>query len=233
MKPTFAAILLAAGAGTRFGGNETEPRKPFVVLNDKPMWMYSAERFVSRSDVVQTIVVVPADLAEKFRTDFADTILAWRLDVVTGGRERYDSVTNALRAVRDNATMVAIHDTARPCVTGRAIDSVFAAAAAHRAAILASPLVGTLKRSSQIASTIEATVPRENLWEAHTPQVFERRLIDEAYQKRGDFTPTDDSQLVERLGVAVHLVESERTNIKVTTRDDLALAASVLKETIR
>lgn len=238
MTPTYAVILLAAGEGRRFNGGDSAatPRKPFVLLAGQPLWLHSAMIFRERADVVQTIVVVPPSLETLFRNDFADTIARCPLDVVTGGAERYDSVTAALRVVRDDAHFVAIHDTARPCVTPCALDAVFAAAAAHGAAILAAPLVGTLKQSHaadvsdarSASSTIAATVPRDRLWEAHTPQVFERELICRAYAARGDFQPTDDSQLVERLGTAVHLVPSERTNIKVTTPDDLALAAAIV-----
>jgi 2-C-methyl-D-erythritol 4-phosphate cytidylyltransferase len=116
------------------------------------------------------------------------------------------------------------------------IDAVFEAAKRDGAAILAAPVQATLKRVEQGAGSggqgakrISATIDREGLWEAQTPQVFRRELLIEAYAKRGREPVTDDAQLVERLGKPVTIVPCSPLNLKITTRDDLKLAEQVLK----
>jgi 2-C-methyl-D-erythritol 4-phosphate cytidylyltransferase len=107
------------------------------------------------------------------------------------------------------------------------IDAVFAEAVRSHAAILAAPLSGTIKRVSA-ANVVEATVPRERLFEAQTPQVFRRDILIEAYrQLSGDVT--DDAQAVEQTGQAVAVVLSDASNLKITTRADITLAAAILK----
>ena len=123
---------------------------------------------------------------------------------------------------------MAVHDAARPCIVDPWIDAVFAAAERDGAAILAAPVQATLKRADQ-KKHITATVDRESLWEAQTPQVFRRELLIEAYAKRGRDAVTDDAQLVERLGKPVTIVPCSPLNIKITSRDDLKLAEQVLK----
>jgi 2-C-methyl-D-erythritol 4-phosphate cytidylyltransferase len=147
---------------------------------------------------------------------------------VEGGEHRADSVQRALERVKQEIDFVAIHDAARPCLADPWIDSVFDAAQRDGAAILAAPVNATLKRIDQ-KKHITATVDRESLWEAQTPQVFRRELIIEAYAKRGRDAVTDDAQLVERLGRAVTVVPCSALNLKITSRDDLKLAEQVLK----
>jgi 2-C-methyl-D-erythritol 4-phosphate cytidylyltransferase len=130
--------------------------------------------------------------------------------------------------VKPDVEFVAVHDAARPCIVDPWIDSVFEAARRDGAAILAAPVQATLKRADQ-KKHITATVDRESLWEAQTPQVFRRELLVEAYAKRGREPVTDDAQLVERLGKPVTIVPGSPLNIKITSRDDLKLAEQVLK----
>ena len=117
---------------------------------------------------------------------------------------------------------VAVHDAARPCIANEWITSVFEAAEKSGAAILAIPVSSTLKRVAN--NTISETVSREGLWEAQTPQVFRRKLLMEAYAKRGGFVATDDAQLVERIGQPVTVVPGSPINLKINTREDLRLA---------
>jgi 2-C-methyl-D-erythritol 4-phosphate cytidylyltransferase len=151
------------------------------------------------------------------------------LKLVKGGAERYESVQRALEAVSDEAELVCVHDAVRPCVLESWIDKVFAEAAKTGAAVLATPLSGTLKRVAE-SGVIDETVPRENLFEAQTPQVFKKDLLAAAYADLpADFKPTDDAEVVERAGHAVAIVPTDRRNIKITQSGDLALAASILK----
>ncbi len=217
----FAVILPAAGSSTRF--DHPYYKKPFAPLRDQAIWLHSANKFVNRSDVCQTIVVVAPEDEEEFLNKFEPNLAFLEVTVALGGRERADSVANALRQVTDEADYVAVHDAARPLVAEKAIDQVFQEAQRTGAAILATSVVGTLKRVTQ-GQLISETVPRHGLWEAQTPQVFQRSLLEQAYASRGKLTATDDAQLVEQLGHPVTIVEGSRLNFKITTQDDLRLA---------
>lgn len=226
MVASFAVILPAAGKSSRF----SDPffKKPFAPLEGRPVWLHAAEKFANRPDVRQTILVIsPADRAE-FQEKFGGNAALLGIEVVEGGAERYDSVAAALARVMPDIDFVAIHDAARPCVAEEWIDRVFAAAERTGAALLAAPVNGTLKRVAT-DQTIETTVSRAGLWEAQTPQVFRRQLLLDAYAQRGNEPVTDDAQLVERLGQAVAVVPCSAMNLKITSKDDLRLAAAILK----
>lgn len=223
-----AVILAAAGKSSRFQGENGEavPKKTFAGLLGKPVWLHSAERFSRRDDVEQLIVVVSPEDITWFRQYYAEEINRMYLLVVPGGEQRVDSVRNALQAVRKDIELVAVHDAARPCFRDELIDAVFEKARSEGAAMLASPIVGTVKRVRE--NRIVETVPREELWEAQTPQVFRREIIKTAFNRRGDSNPTDDAALVEQIGFSVFVVSSDRWNIKITTQTDLTLAELIL-----
>ncbi len=215
----------AAGKSSRF--HDKHYKKPFAPLANRAVWLHSAERFLNREDVVQVILIISSEDREQFNFKFASNVAILGIDVVEGGAERSDSVANALAKVKPDADFVAVHDAARPCICDQWIDNVFAAAEKSGAAILAVPVAGTLKRSD--GKRVTETIPRSDVWEAQTPQVFERELLVEAYEKRGEERATDDAQLVERLGKPVAIVLGSRINLKVTTREDLRLAEASLK----
>lgn len=221
----FAVILAAAGRSTRFSSNKR--KKPFVDLQGRAIWIRSAEFFVNRDDVAQTIIAVSPDDVEWFKEKFRPNLAFMNLEIVEGGAERFDSVQNALARVRPEADFVAVHDAARPLLSQVWIDELFAAAEKHEAVIPAVPVASTLKRV-RADRTIEETVSRENLWEAQTPQIFRRTLLLEAFSKRGDLKPTDEAQLVERLGVPITVVPGSPMNFKITTSEDFRMAGAVL-----
>ena len=222
----FAVILPAAGRSSRF--HDKHYKKPFVPLANKPVWLHAAERFVNRADVKQTIIVISPDDMEDFRRKFAANTTILGIDVVEGGAERFDSVSRALARVKPDIDYVCIHDAARPCLADEWITAVFEAAEKSGAAICAIPVAGTLKRVGP-NHKIEETVSRTGLWEAQTPQVFDRKLLLEAHAKRGDFPATDDAQLVERIGHTVTIVPGSPINLKIATKEDLRLAEQALK----
>lgn len=223
---SFAVILAAAGRSSRF--KDQHYKKPFVPLSGKAVWLYSAERFLNRNDVKQLILVISPEDREDFQLKFGANIAILGVEVVNGGNERADSVQAALAHVRPDIDFVAVHDAARPCLSDLWIDEIFAAAEKQGAVIPAVPLTGTIKRSAD-GSAIEETVPRTGLWEAQTPQVFQRQLLLDAYAKLGEFRPTDEAQAVEHLGRKVAIVNGSRLNLKITTREDLRLAEQCLK----
>lgn len=222
----YAVILPAAGKSTRY--RDQNYKKPFAPLANRAVWLHSAERFLNRGDVKQVIVVIADEDREEFSRKFGANLAIMGVEVCAGGAERSDSIQNALAKVREGIDMIAVHDAARPCVADKWIDAVFAAAEKTGAAILATPISATLKRAAA-GNLIAETVDRQGLWEAQTPQVFRRDILNKAYAARGGKPATDDAELVQRLGQSVALVESSAMNIKITTKDDLRLAEQILK----
>lgn len=222
--PTFAVILPAAGRSSRF--NDPWRKKVFIDLQGRPVWQRTAEAFVHRTDVVQTILCISPEDHAWFREKFAACLAFMNVEVVDGGAERADSVQNALARVRPDVDYVAVHDAARPLIAPAWIDAVFAAATQSGAALLATPIFSTVKRVE--SGSVVETVDRTQLWTAQTPQVFARSLLEEAYARRAGFLATDEAQLVERIGVRSTIVEGSPLNIKITTPEDLRLAGAML-----
>ncbi len=221
----FAVIIAAAGKSSRF--RDKHYKKPFVRLDQKAVWLYSAERFQNRGDVKQVILVIAPEDRDEFTSLFGPNVAIMGIDVVEGGKERADSVQNALGKVGSDIQFVAIHDAARPCVSEEDIEAVFAAAEKSNAAILATPVTSTLKASKN--GVVSETLPRSDKWLAQTPQVFRKEDLVNAYRNSGSDRPTDESALMEQNGIQVTIVEGSPLNIKITTKDDLRLAKAILK----
>jgi 2-C-methyl-D-erythritol 4-phosphate cytidylyltransferase len=222
--PRFAVILPAAGRSSRFGGAE---KKVFAALDGRPVWRRAADLFLLRTDVCQCIVVAAPEDRELFRVYAA---LGPRLQMADGGAERFDSVASALAVLAAEADYVAIHDAARPCTPLALIDAVFARAVETGAALAALPVADTLKCDDG-AGRVAATVSRQGLWLAQTPQAFRRDWLVDAYARRESLggAITDDAQLVEAAGRTVHLVAGSSSNLKITTRDDLRIAEGIVQ----
>lgn len=218
-----AVILPAAGSSRRFGGCES---KLFARLAGQPVWWHSANRLRQQPQVGPIVMAInPADRA-RWEAEFSEQLGSLDIQLVDGGRERCDSVLAAMENVGESP-FVAVHDAARPLVSDELLQRLFGAAAEHPAVILAVPVQGTVKRTDP-NRTVQATVNRENLWEAQTPQLFSRQCLIDAYQRWRGWPITDDASLVERSGQAVHVVLGSPTNLKITTVDDLAIAEAIL-----
>lgn len=219
----FAVIVPGAGSGTRFGGKRN---KIFERIGEQPIFIRTLEAFTSREDVCGIQLVVSAADLPELRERYGGHLGFMGVKVTQGGASRAESVRKALALVPAEADYVCVHDAVRPCVSPLWIDAVFAQAVKAGAAILAYPVHGTLKKVSA-ANVIVETVPRSELWEAQTPQVFRKDLLERAYS--GELSGiTDDAQLVEALGQAVSIVLGDPRNIKITTPGDLSLAAAVI-----
>ncbi|MEM9658502.1 MAG: 2-C-methyl-D-erythritol 4-phosphate cytidylyltransferase [Planctomycetota bacterium] len=225
----FSVVLPAAGRSRRF--NDRAYKKPFAPLGGRAVWLHSAERFLSRPDVCQVILVIAAEDREAFHRKFGANIAILGVDLCEGGAERSDSIGNALELLSDEADMVAVHDAARPCCADKWIDAVFSAAQRSGAAILATPVAATLKRAKDDRQppVIGETVERTGVWEAQTPQAFRRDWLAAAYATRGETAATDDAELVQRLGHPVELIKGSPLNLKITTKEDQLLAEQILK----
>jgi 2-C-methyl-D-erythritol 4-phosphate cytidylyltransferase len=222
----FGVILAAAGQSSRF--HDANYKKPFAPLAGRPVWLHSAERFTDRDDVRQVVIVVAPGDREAFLEKFGANLAFMGITLVEGGDTRAASVRRGLEKLDAGIDMVAIHDAARPCLAPAWIDRVFAKGIETGAAILATPVVSTLKRVGA-DQVITDTVDRTGLWEAQTPQVFSRQLLEEAFAKAGTASPTDEAGLVEALGRRVTVVAGSPINLKITSREDLRLAEQALK----
>ena len=222
-----AVIICAAGAGKRFGG---KTKKTYVEINRRAVFLRSIDAFADRDDVKQIILVIPAEDKEKIKINHEATLSFMGVKICNGGAERYESVANAIKLIKDDIDLIAVHDAVRCCVKKEWVDEVFKKAAETKAAMLACPVTATIKKVQDGA--IVGTVDRSNLYEAQTPQVFEAKLLKEAYEKLDDATKasvTDDAMLVEKLGAKVAIVETDASNVKITGPADMAIVEAILK----
>jgi 2-C-methyl-D-erythritol 4-phosphate cytidylyltransferase len=222
----FGVILVAAGKSSRF--QDANYKKPFAPLAGRPVWLHSAEKFTDRDDVKQVVVVVAPEDRETFVEKFGANLAFMGITLAEGGAERADSVRNGLEKLSADIDTVAIHDAARPCLATEWIDRVFAAGVKTGAAILATPVVSTLKRVGA-DHLITETIDRSGLWEAQTPQVFSRAILEQAFAAARGKPFTDEASLVEAAGQPVTVVPGSPINLKITSREDLRLAEQALK----
>jgi 2-C-methyl-D-erythritol 4-phosphate cytidylyltransferase len=219
-------VVVAAGRGTRVGGDLP---KQYLLLDGVPILLRAVRPFASHPDVAQVVVVLgPAEA--KSPPAFLAALEGEALAIAAGGRERSDSVAAGLRALRAGCEIVLVHDGARPFVDRGVIDAVIGHARAGEGAVAAVPVSDTIKEAVGADPTlIGRTVPRTGLWRAQTPQGFPRRLLEQAYAQAGAGASgaTDDAALVEDCGGTVRLVPDSPRNIKITTRDDLAVAEAL------
>jgi 2-C-methyl-D-erythritol 4-phosphate cytidylyltransferase len=221
---SFAVIVPAAGQSSRFG--DSRRKKPFIELKGRPVWVRAVEVFSNRDDVKQLLIVVSPEDIDFFKEKFQANLAFMAVEIVAGGKQRADSVKNALARVKADIDFVAVHDAARPLMVKQWIDKVFTAAEQSGAAIPATPISSTIKRVEN--GRIVETVPRDKLWAAQTPQVFRRQLLLDAYSRWDGSEATDEANLVERIGHPVTIVEGSPLNIKITTQEDFKMAEALL-----
>jgi 2-C-methyl-D-erythritol 4-phosphate cytidylyltransferase len=221
------AIIAAAGQGTRMAG---ERPKQFIELAGVPILFHTLRAF-ERCDLIQEIIVVlPALETATFLSLANEYSLRKLAKVVPGGATRAESVLHGLQAVREaTAEIVAVHDGVRPFVTPDEIARTVNAAKLEGAAILVSSPVDTMKEVRD--GVVVKTLRRADLRNALTPQCFQYKLLRRTYEDVDVTDPdlTDESSLVERLGVHVATVEGSPRNIKITTQEDILLGEALLK----
>jgi 2-C-methyl-D-erythritol 4-phosphate cytidylyltransferase len=221
------AIIAAAGLGTRMAGKRP---KQFLELAGTPILFHTLKAFEHCDVIQEIIVVIPAQEAAGFLSLPGKYGLRKLAKVVSGGATRADSVWKGLQAVREaTAEIVAVHDGVRPFVTPAEIARTVEAANSEGAAILVSKPVDTMKevRDGMVVKTLQ----RHHLRNALTPQCFRYGLLRRAYEQADVSDPelTDESSLVERLGVAIAIVEGSSRNIKITREEDLVIGEAILK----
>lgn len=249
MSMRVCVIVPAAGSSRRYGMDKLGQD-----LGGRALLLRTVELFTKRDEVRSIVVAAPPDDLEGFRDRFGAQLGFHGVRIVPGGRvDRWETVRNALDAVPDDATHVAVHDAARPGASDELIGRVFEAAKVHPAVIPGLPVADTLKRvgeqavraeeedavadlilgeSAESATSkgrfVEDTIDRSNLVAVQTPQVFEIGLLRRAYAQPDLSGATDDAGLVERLGERVLVVDGELRNLKITVPADLALMRTML-----
>lgn len=227
MVKNVAAIVCAAGPGTRFGGKR---KKQFTDVDGRAVFVRSVELFANRDDVKQVLLGISQEDEEIVTVKWGANLKFFGIKTFFGGSERFETIRKALELVTDDIDLIAVHDACRCCATEKLVGDVIAAAAGSGAAIPASPVTATLKEARD--GVIQRTVHRGGLFEAQTPQVFEAGLLKKAYQNMANLDPvqvTDDAFLVEALGHEVSIVPSDPSNIKITVPSDIAIAEAILK----
>ena len=221
------AIIPAAGSGNRMNRNVS---KQYLTLAGKPILVCTLEIFEACPLVDALLVVVPSQDLESVRTDI---LAPWRLKkvagIIPGGKERQDSVRAGIEALAGDTELVIIHDAVRPFITAGLIENCIRAAEEEGAATVGVPVKDTVKEVGPDGRILR-TCDRSLLWLTQTPQVFRRDIIENAHRAaaREGFRGTDDTSLVERLGIAVRMIRGDYGNIKITTPEDLILAEALL-----
>lgn len=225
-------IIVAAGKGKRMGSRES---KQFIPLGDKPILVHTLEVFQQMDEIHAMALVV----SEEQRTRCSGYLERYGLHkveaIVTGGKERQESVYRGLQALESlGMEWVLVHDGVRPLVRPEKIRACLQEAKNKGAAVLAVPVIDTIKvvdTSGQILSTPD----RKSLWAMQTPQAFRLSDLKRAHEKAEEegYEGTDDASLAERINLAVFVVEGDYDNIKITTPEDLKWAQDMLNERAR
>ncbi len=217
-----AAIIVASGSSRRMGFD-----KLAAPLGGKTVLWHSVKTFCEIDAISQVVVVTPPERFDLLKE------LGSKIIRVDGGSERSDSVAKGLQALPPETTHVAIHDGARPLVTGEAVARTISKATECKAAALARKVTETLKRATT-NQLIAESVDRENLWIMETPQVFCFELLSKAYSKiqQGDPSITDEVSALQTIGHQTTLIENLSPNPKITLPSDLKLAEILLHKSV-
>ncbi len=221
------AIIVAAGSGTRFGGDRP---KQFLEIHGKPLLIHTLEKFENCAAIDEIVLVLSSGEIPNVINDFEKFKLTKLKKLVAGGKTRAESVFNGLQAIENEMVgIVAVHDGARPFVSVEEITATVEKAKKTGAACLVGLVTDTIKevRDGEIVSTIERTKLRR----AQTPQAFRFEILQKAFENADlSEAATDECFLVERTGQKISTVEGSARNIKITTREDWELAEILLKE---
>lgn len=226
-----AAIIAAGGRGVRFGADRP---KQFLDLGGRSILELSVAALAACDRIGEIVVALPAEHVDAGGKALKAAI-ARPITVVAGGARRQDSVANAFASTSKAAGIILIHDAARPFVTRNVIDRAIDGAARHGAVVAAIGVRDTVKQAGEAsadgARLVRATIPRDTVFLAQTPQAFRRDLLARALDAGNDVDATDEAMLVERLGVPVHVVDGDPRNIKITTPEDMAAACAAATRT--
>ncbi len=212
--PKFAAVIVAAGSGVRFG-----KEKQSIELEGKPLFQWAIDAFKIAGGIELIVLVC----SEKLRSTVDDP----EIELVQGGSSRQESVFRGIvRAQELGADHVLVHDAARALITSDIISRVMGMTEQHGAAIAAVPVVDTIKQVD--GSVIQRTIPRERLWRAQTPQGASVADLLNAYKAAEGTSVTDEAELLETIGISARVIPGSEDNFKITFPEDLERAREVL-----
>jgi len=220
------ALIMAGGSGRRMQSNL---KKQYIEIHGKPLLAYTLAKFCEHSEIDKVIVVSPENDVNGTIAICQEYFPQQEIMVIPGGAERQISVINGLKACSPDTSLVLIHDAVRPFVTAELISELIALAKIKKAVIPCSPVRYTIKRIAD--GRILETVPRSDLFNAHTPQVFDYELIYEYHQKalQVEYKFTDDSSILEYFQIPVYYLPCDDSNFKITQPQDLQQAELILK----
>ncbi len=216
------ALIVAGGTGSRM---QQELPKQFLLLNGKPILMHTLEAFAKESIDAELILVLNVDYHNHWKELQKKYTFSLSHTLVKGGNTRFESVKRGLQGIEKQA-WVAVHDAVRPLVSEKTILSAFKTAEEKGNAVVAAPMFESIRKT--LGEHTQA-LNREEYFSVQTPQVFKAEHLQKAYQQvfRNEFT--DDASVMERMGHTIHLVEGNRSNIKITYPEDLMIAEALWK----
>ena len=219
------AVIPAAGKGSRFG-----EKKQFKLLKGAPLLNHVLTPFLQSDLIYEIIVVVPEEQAQQIKTQVRSMAKTKNTRVVPGGERRQDSVSNGVKVLSNQCKLVCIHDVVRPFVTKNMINETIKRCGKYDGAIIATQAQDTIKRVEN--RRIKETINRSEIWQAQTPQSFQREKLIEALESadRDGVTGSDEAFLLERIGYYVSVVEGTSANIKITTPEDWFVAEAIWEE---
>jgi 2-C-methyl-D-erythritol 4-phosphate cytidylyltransferase len=220
-------IIVAGGKGERMG---PDVDKAFLSLGAKPVLVYCLLAFEKCLDIDEVILVVRKERVESARCAAQMFGCKKVIKIIAGGNHRQQSVSNGLSELSDGAEIVAVHDGARPCITPELISETVKSARQHGSGVAAVKITDTVKEVEK-GQTVARTIDRTKLWRVQTPQTFKVELLRKAFElvEKKKIKVTDESSAVELISNDVRLVLSSSSNIKITTPDDLVLAAALMR----
>ena len=209
-------LIIAAGSSVRMGGID----KVFTPIFDRPIISYSVQAMENCSNIGSIILVLAKENLEKGKLLSEREGWTKVTSIIQGGQRRQDSVRLALSHVQ-NCHWTVIHDGARPCITSKILENSIIHASINGSAVAAVPVKDTIKIADE-SLTVSTTLDRKHLWSVQTPQVFATKTLRHAHETIIEDV-TDDASMMEALGAKVSLFQSEYSNIKVTTKEDIHL----------
>ncbi len=224
IKPRLGVVIVAGGKGIRMGGGATP--KQFRFLGQLPILAHSINIFSEADPSAQIVVVLPEEHIE-YWNNLSSRFKIAKHTTVAGGAQRFDSVKCGIDALSEDCEIIAVHDGVRPMCSVELIDRVIYCATANGSAIPAIDVVDSFREVDESGES--QIVDRSKLRAIQTPQIFDAIVLRRAYRQPYDSAFTDDASVVERMGERVYLCEGDRSNIKITTSEDIIFANALLE----
>lgn len=223
------AIITASGSGTRI---KSEKKKQFIEIMNRPLLFWTIDKFVNHADIDQIIITLPQDEIGIYKTIIEKEYQNSSILIIAGGKQRQESVYNALVTCPKDTDLVLIHDGVRPFISQIDISNLIKKTQQKKAVIPISKVKNTIKKIKQ--DKVVTTVSRKNLVNAFTPQVFQYKLIKQCHDdaKKRDLYCTDDAALLEHFGHTVYTLECSSHNFKITDPFDLEIAKFIIKNNL-